>query len=136
MYPIVPAAAIGNPSAADVATALWILTLLQTMNGTEMNPPPAPTRLEMNPIPEPTPNIPAPFGSSREGLGLRSSSICSAEKPTKTANTIESQKVGRRPAIWAPIRDPTRIPGARILTTGQSTTPRLWCAFTEDSDVN
>ncbi len=80
--------------------------------------------------------MPAPLGSSRDGLGLRSRSIWRAEKPTKTANTIDSQKVGSRPAIWAPIREPTRIPGARSMTTGHSTAPRLWWARTDDSDVN
>ena len=108
-----------------MATALWILTLLHTMNGIEMNPPPAPTRLEMKPMTFPTPNMPSGFGNSRDGLGFLSRSICRAEKPTNTAKNSAMNTVGRRPAICAPIREPSRMPGASTLTTGHSTAPRL-----------
>ena len=40
--------------AAEVATALWIGTLHQVMNGTDMKAPPAPTMPDSRPMPLPT----------------------------------------------------------------------------------
>ena len=64
-------------------------------------------------------------GRSRDGFGFLSRSICSAEKPTNTPKKSAMKTVGSRPAIWAPISEPTRMPGASTLTTGHSTAPRL-----------
>src|SRR5258706_15543914 len=84
--PSVLASAIGKPSAALVATALWIGTLHQVMNGTEMKPPPAPTRPDTAPITPPATKRPAVPGNCRVGRGLRLNSIRVAEKLTSSAN--------------------------------------------------
>ena len=91
--PIVPASATGNPSAADVATALRRPTLQATMNGTDRKAPPAPTMLEISPMPPPTANNPPRPGSTRVGLGLRASSICVAETARKTPKNAASDDV-------------------------------------------
>ena len=58
---------MGNPSAALVATALWMGTLHQVMKGTLTKPPPAPTRPDRKPITPPAAIWPAPPGIWREG---------------------------------------------------------------------
>src|SRR3954465_14373283 len=133
---MVPASAIGNPSAADVPTASWIFTLHHVMNGTEMKAPPAPTSDDTPPIAVPTPKVPAGPGRVRLGLGLRFSSICVAEKATKTAKNTPMNLAGKACATCAPSSEPTRMPGASVLTTGQSTAPRWLCARTEEIEVN
>src|SRR5260370_41807565 len=110
-YPSVPAAAIGKPSAAEVATALWIRTLHQVMNGTDRNAPPAPTMLETTPIVAPTPNSPALPGSWRIGLGGRIISIPTAETPVKTPNTAASSPEDIPAPTGCPTTDPRTMPG-------------------------
>ena len=68
--PIVPATAIGNPSAADVATQFRILTLHAVMNGTDRKAPPAPTMLEISPMPPPTAKSPPLPGQLARRLRL------------------------------------------------------------------
>src|SRR5574343_594738 len=79
--------AMGKPRAALVATALWMGTLHQVMNGTLMKPPPAPTKPETNPMPPPAPHWPQVPGMVRLGAGFLSSNIWVAENPTNRANT-------------------------------------------------
>ncbi|MNN57442.1 hypothetical protein D3C81_1724320 [compost metagenome] len=107
------------------------------MNGTEMKPPPAPTRLEIRPMTEPTPTMPGVPGSRRAAGGRRLRSIWSAEKPTKTANSSDSQPVlSTLKILPPPIRPPSRMPGASASTMPQRTAPRLWWARTDESEVN
>ena len=126
---------MGKPRAEEVATALWILTLLHVMKGTEINAPPAPTRDDRLPIKPPTLNIPAKPGSTRLGLGLRFKNICVAEKATKTAKSTLKILPGSATASCAPINEPNKIPGASAMATGHSTAPRLWCAQTDEIEV-
>ena len=49
---------------------------------------------------------------------------------------MESQNVESRLEIFVPISAPTRIPGAIAPTTFHITAPRLWCARTDDNEVN
>ncbi len=107
------------------------------MNGTETKAPPAPTRLDRKPITPPAPAMPAKPGSWRPGLGRRLRSICSAEKPTKPANASDSQLVfSAAKTLPPPTMPPITMPGASASTIGQRTAPRLWCARTDDSEVN
>ncbi len=110
-------------------------TLLQVMNGTEINAPPAPTMADSAPMSPPTLNMPSLWGSTRVGLGLRFKNIWVAEKATNTANIVLKILPGRATASCAPRREPTRMPGAKVSATGQSTAPRSWCARTDDKDV-
>jgi hypothetical protein len=123
MLASVPESAIGNPSAALVATALWMRTLHQPMNGTDRKPPPAPTIPDTVPITAPAPNIPARPGSSRVACGFLFHSICVAENATNSANTSASSCVSICLPIHGPIHDPTTIPGAISATTRHSTAP-------------
>ena len=128
---------MGKPSAALVATALWMATLHQTMKGTEMKAPPAPTRPATMPIRPPTAVAPRRPGIWRPGLGLRSISIWVAEKPTKTANSTPSAWPlisANRPAPDS--RPPATIPGASSCTRSQRTAPRAWWARTLLMEVN
>src|SRR3954469_23017022 len=132
---MVPASAMGKPSADEVPTASWILMLHQVMKGTEMKAPPAPTSDETAPIKVPTPKVAAGPGRVRLGLGLRSRNICVAEKATKQPKKMPSSLPGKATATCAPSSEPSRMPGASTRTTGHSTAPRFWCARTEDSEV-
>ena len=67
--PTVLAAAMGKPSAALVAIAWWIGTLHHVMNGTETNPPPAPTSPDSAPIAPPMARRPPVPGSCRLAAG-------------------------------------------------------------------
>ena len=96
--------AIGKPSAADVATALWIRTLWRPRYGIEMKPPPAPSRLDIAPMPAPTPNKGAFPGSSRPGMGLLTISIRVAENQTNTPNTAANARVGNALATCGPMQ--------------------------------
>ena len=89
-----------------------------------MNPPPAPTSDDNRPINPPAPNMLAPCGNSRVGLGLRSNSICVAENPTNSAKNRASVRAGIAFAAWAPNSEPMTMPGASSLTTFQRTAPR------------
>ena len=135
MKPAVPAAAIGNPNAAEVATALWIRTLHAVMKGTEMKAPPAPTMLEMIPIPLPTPNKPSEPGRLRVSLGFGSSNICAAATPANTPNAAESADEDMSATICGPTSEPSRMPGASPRTTRHRTAPRRWCARMLEIDV-
>ena len=126
MNPTVPAAAIGNPSAAAVATALWIFTLCRPRYGIEMNAPPAPSRLDTAPMPAPTANSPCLPGSSRPGTGLVPMKIRVAESQTKTPNTAANTRVGSALATCGPISEPSTMPGAIAATTGHSTARWRW----------
>jgi hypothetical protein len=90
--PSVFATAIGKPSAALVATALCMGTLHQVMKGTEMKPPPAPTRPDKVPIAPPATKRPAVPGICRCGEGCLLRNICVAEKPTKAAKRNASAR--------------------------------------------
>ena len=68
--------------------------------------------------------MPAPGGNWRVGKGFLSSSICTAEKLTKSANNKASACGGSALATCAPISEPSMMPGAKSLTTGHSTAPR------------
>ena len=116
--PIVPATAIGKPSAADVATQLRMPMLQAVMNGTDRKAPPAPTMLETSPMPPPTANSPPLPGSSRVGLGLRSSSMLVAAAATNTPKKADNTAVDMPPTICGPTSEPTMIPGANAATTG------------------
>ena len=112
-------------------------TLHHVMNGTEMKPPPAPTRPEMKPMAPPAPRLPAGPGIWRLGAGLRLMSICVAEKLTKTANTSASVlplSTENTPA--PPSSPPSTMPGPSRRTTSQRTAPRRWWARTLEIEVN
>jgi len=85
--PSVLATAIGNPSAALVATALCIGMLHPVMNGTEMKPPPAPTSPETAPMTPPATRRPPVPGIWRDASVFLLRSICVAENATKMANS-------------------------------------------------
>ena len=132
---MVPKSAIGKPKAALVATAFCILTLHQIIQGTEIKPPPAPTKAERIPIAMPMKNLPIVPGKLRSGRGDLFKNILNAENPTKAAKIKDSQNVGNQPAICAPTTAPTKMPGATEATTFHKTAPRLWCALTEEREV-
>ena len=119
----VPATAIGRPSAAEVATALWILTLWRPRYGIETKPPPAPSRLEIAPIPAPTPKSGSLPGNWRPGRGALTISIRVAANQTKSPNTAAKTRPGNAPAICGPTSEPSTMPGAIAATTGHSTAP-------------
>src|SRR5690606_39619627 len=73
------ASAMKKPSAAEVATALWMGTLPRTMKGTDKNPPPAPTRPEAKPITTPMADVPNLPGMLRSGAGGRPHIMRAAE---------------------------------------------------------
>ena len=93
------------------------------MNGTEMKPPPAPTRLEITPMAAPTSDNPKGPGNSRLGLGslLRSRRVAVYE--VNKAKTPDSKRVDIPLTICGPASDPIRIPGASFQKTGHSTAP-------------
>ena len=103
---MVPKSAIGKPKAALVATAFCILTLHQIIQGTEIKPPPAPTKAERIPIAMPMKNLPIVPGKLRSGRGDLFKNILNAENPTKAAKIKDSQNVGNQPAICAPTTAP------------------------------
>src|SRR6218665_36378 len=136
-YPSTFANAIGNPSAALLATALWIGTLHQDMKGTLTKPPPAPTRPDRNPITPPAATWPAAPGRWRVGAGFLSRNICVAEKLTNRAKKIARKAPlsnANTPRL-AP-RPPSTMPGASRRTMSQRTAPRRWWARTLEIDVN
>ena len=83
----------------------------------------------------PAPNRPSAPGRVRVALGLRSSSICVAEKATKMANSKLSALPGTATAICEAIKEPSTMPGANEAATDHSTAPRAWCARTEEMEV-
>ena len=133
---IIVGSLVGPQVVGGMSTALWILTLHQVMNGTDRKPPPAPTMLETSPIAPPTPKSPTLPGSSRVGLGLRSSSICVAENATNVPKNAASQAAGIRPTICGPTSEPAMMPGARPSTMPHSTAPWRWCSRAEEIAVN
>src|SRR5690606_28324310 len=70
-----PAMAIGNPQAAEVATACCIGTLRQTRKGTVSEPPPMPKIADAQPITPPAAVSVGLPGIPRLALGFRSSAI-------------------------------------------------------------
>src|ERR1035437_8795922 len=116
MFDKVPASAIGKPSAALVATALWILTLHHVMKGTETKPPPAPTKPDKMPITPPAANMPRGPGSSRDAAGFLSSRLLGAEIATNPAKNIANPAEFSCLPIHGPIHEPIRMPGASTFT--------------------
>ena len=92
----------------------------------EMNPPPAPSRLETAPMPVPTANSVRLPGNSRPGCGLLAMSIRVAENQTKIPNTAAKTRLGSALAICGPTSEPTTIPGAIAATAPHSTAPSRW----------
>ena len=105
------------------------------MNGTVRKAPPAPTMLEMSPMPPPTSARPALPGSSRVGLGLRSTRMLVAATATNKPKNADSSAEDMPPTICGPASDPTMMPGARAATTGQRIARCRWCSRIDASDV-
>src|ERR1035437_7229744 len=124
MFEKVPASAIGKPSAALVATALWILTLHHVMKGTETKPPPAPTKPDKMPITPPAATMPRDLGRSRDAADFLSSSIWVAEIATNTAKNIANAAEFSCLPIDGPIHEPIRMPGASTFTICHDTALR------------
>src|SRR5450755_4098293 len=106
------------------------------MNGTETNPPPAPTMLDSAPIALPTSHNPKVPGNSRLALGNLFRSKRVAVYEANKAKTPDSHRVDMPLTICGPTSEPIRIPGASFQTMGHSTAPCWLCARTLEIDVN
>ena len=79
--------------------------------------------LETSPMAPPTANRPPRSGSSRDGFGFLSMSVCVAKKAMKTPKKPASSDVDMLPTICGPTSEPTTIPGAIPATTFHITAP-------------
>ncbi len=127
---------MGKPMAAEVPMAVCMATLHHAMNGTDSVPPPMPTRLDTPPMTLPMPNMPAVPGSSRDALGLMSSSICAATQYRKQTKKPLRKLVESWATTHVPSSVPVTMPGVMRHTTFHSTAPRLWCARKLEMEVN
>src|SRR5512139_3445149 len=97
---------MGKPMAAEVPMAIRAFRLHQIRNGTDMLPPPMPTRLEILPIMVPVPASPKNPGICLDGLGSALESICQATQKVK----IMKNTLRKPPLNAAANHDPANVP--------------------------
>src|SRR5476651_649432 len=101
-YAIVPAIDNGNPIAATVPMARWVLTLHHVRKGTPTAAAPPPMRLEIRPVKIPIAASPAVPGTSRDGFGRTLSTICAVTRNMMVRKKYLRKAFDRKCEIPAP----------------------------------